>query len=127
MSDVDEVGSTDNASNDNEKDSDEENDDADIDSIDAIQAQDDIGEFDARNQLYVLEMILSFHAWYKCGSPYFLGSEQVNKMIDKGIWCMLSEIKKYIPHNESNGWKLQKFHDMLHILQDMQMFGCPQN
>ncbi len=40
---------------------------------------------------------------------------------------MLSEIKKHIPHTKSNGWKLQKFHDMLHISINMQMFGCPQN
>ena len=42
-----------------------------IDSIDAIEADDDIAELDAQNQLYVLEMILSFHAWYKSVSPYF--------------------------------------------------------
>jgi len=40
---------------------------------------------------------------------------------------MLNEIKKYIPSNESNGQKLQKFHAMLHILREMKMFGCPQN
>jgi len=39
---------------------------------------------------------------------------------------MLDEIKVHTC-NESNGWKLQKFHDMLHISRDMKMFGCPPN
>jgi len=56
-----------------------------------------------------------------------LGTEEGNKTIDEGIHCMLNEIKKYISCNVSNGWKLQKFHDMLHISRDMKMFGCPQN
>ena len=41
--------------------------------------------------------------------------------------CMLASIKRYVPHHARNGWRLQKFHDMLHIPWDMQMFGCPQN
>jgi len=76
MSDVDEVGLTDNINSDNEKDSDEESVDEEIESVDATEAENELIELDAQNQLYVLEMILSFHAWYKCGSPYFLGSEQ---------------------------------------------------
>jgi len=111
---------------DNEEDSDEDDDNGENESIAEIDDDND-AEIDAQNQLYVLEMILGFHAWYKCRSPYLLGTEEGNNRIDEGICCMLSEIKKYIPHTESNGWKLQKFHDMLHISRDMQMFGCPQN
>jgi len=125
--DVDETGLRGSSSIDNEIDSNDKNHNNEIESVDEINAEDDFGEFDAQNQLYLLEMILSFHAWYKCRSPYLLGTEQVNKMIDEGIQSMLSEIKKYIPNNESNRWKLQKFHDMLHILRDMKMFGCPQS
>ena len=32
-----------------------------------------LGECDPQHLLYILEMILSFHAWYKCGAPYSIG------------------------------------------------------
>jgi len=79
------------------------------------------------NQLYILEMILSFHAWYKCGSPYSVGGEGDVLVVVHAICSMLASIKKYIPQNQNNKWKLQKFHDILHISWDMHMFGCPQN
>ncbi len=72
--------------------------------------QDEFSQFDVNNQLYILEMILSFHAWYKCGSPYLVGGEEGVLVVD-----------------HANKWKLQKFHDILHISRDMHMFGCPQN
>jgi len=36
-------------------------------------------------------------------------------------------VKTQIPHSVRNGWKLQKFHDMLHVSRDMHLFGNPQN
>jgi len=89
--------------------------------------QDEFAQFDVNNQLYILEMILSFHAWYKCGSPYLVGEKEDVLVVDHAIRSMLASIKKYIPRNEKNKWKLQKFHDILHVLRDMHMFGCPQN
>jgi len=77
--------------------------------------------------LHILEMILSFHVWYKCGAPYSIGDEDGYRTVDNAICKMLMAIKTHIPCGVSNGWKLQKFHDMLHISRDMQMLGCPQN
>jgi len=89
--------------------------------------QDEFAQFDVNNQLYILEMILSFHAWYKCGSPYSVGRDEDVLVVDRAIRSMLASIKKYIPRTDSNKWKLQKFHDILHVSRNMQMFGCPQN
>jgi len=36
-------------------------------------------------------------------------------------------IKTYAPCQDKNGWKLQKFHDMLHIVRDIENFGSPNN
>jgi len=85
LSHVDETGLRESSSVDNKIDSDEESQDDENDSVDEIDAEDDFGKFDDQNQLYVLEMILRFHALYKCGSPYVLGTEEGNKMIDEGI------------------------------------------
>jgi len=82
-------------------------------------------EFYDQNQLYVLDIILSFHAWYTCGSPYLLGTEEWNKIIDEGIHCILNEIKSITSRNQVDG-SCKNFM-MLHILRDMKMFGCPQN
>jgi len=89
--------------------------------------QDEFAQFDVNNQLYILEMILSFHAWYKCGSPYLVGKKEDVLVVDHAICSMLASIKKYIPQSEKNKWKLQKFHDILHVPRGMHMFGCPQN
>jgi len=35
--------------------------------------------------------------------------------------------KTYAPHQDKNGWHLQKFHDLLHIVCDMENFGSPNN
>jgi len=41
---------------------------------------DDVNEFfgdsDQHHLLYILEMILSFYAWYKCGAPYSMGTNK---------------------------------------------------
>jgi len=82
---------------------------------------------EANDVLYVLEMILSFHAWYKCGGPFKCGTMLGGKDIHCSIVKLLETVKSEIPHSVCNGWKLQKFHDMLHVSRDMHLFGNPQN
>ncbi len=40
---------------------------------------------------------------------------------------MLCEININAPREDKNGWKLQKFNDMLHIVRDIENFGSPNN
>jgi len=40
---------------------------------------------------------------------------------------LLNSIKTFTPCNHGNGWKLQKFHEILHVPMDIYMFGSPQN
>jgi len=82
---------------------------------------------EANDVLYVLEMILSFHAWYKCGGPFKCGTMLGKKEIHNSIVKLLETVKMEIPRSVQNGWKLQKFHDMLHVSRDMYLFGNPQN
>ena len=39
----------------------------------------------------------------------------------------MTSIKNFAPHQDKNGWKLQKFHDILHIVRDIENFGSPNN
>ncbi len=66
-------------------------------------------------------MILLFHAWNKCGGP--LGKTEIHCSIVK----LLETVKMEISHSVCNSWKLQKFYDSLHVLQDMYRLGNPQN
>jgi len=38
---------------------------------------------------------------------------------------MMTLIKNCAPCQDKNGWKLQKIHDMLHIVRDIEKFGSP--
>jgi len=37
------------------------------------------------------------------------------------------QIKTYAPWQDKNGWRLKKFHDLLHIVYDVELFGSPNN
>jgi len=47
--------------------------------------------------------------------------------VKKSISILLNSIKEFTPRNHGNGWKLQKFHEHLHLPVDIYMFGSPQN
>jgi len=40
---------------------------------------------------------------------------------------LLNSIKEFTPCNHGNGWKLQKFHKIMHLPMDIYMYGSPQN
>jgi len=49
------------------------------------------------------------------------------EQIQNAIKEMLEEVKTKAPHHEKSGWKLQKFHDHLHVVDDMEKYGSPMN
>ena len=77
--------------------------------------------------LYMLELLLAFHAWDKRGHPFSLKTKKEKEEVMGAIRIMMDSIKKFAPRQDKNGWKLQKFHDMLHIVRDIENFGSPNN
>ena len=78
--------------------------------------------------LELAESLLCFHAWYKGGHPFdFSNPEKTQKDITDSIRKMMVLIKEFIPREEGTHWKLQKFHDLLHVATDMVKYGSPQN
>jgi hypothetical protein len=62
--------------------------------------------------------LLSFHAWYKYGNAPF-GLEYQDGDADSlltSICQMINRIILFCPRNEGNSWKLQKLHNILHLL-----------
>jgi len=82
---------------------------------------------DAMDILYVLEMNLAFFAWYKRGEPFPVKDETSISAVKRSIAILLNSIKEFTPRNQGNGWKLQKFHEHLHLPIDIYMFGSPHN
>ena len=79
------------------------------------------------DMLDILESILSFHAWYKCGHPFPVRTNAEKEAILKAVREMLYDITTTLPRHAGNGWKLQKLHDLLHLALDMLLFGSPLN
>jgi len=79
------------------------------------------------NMLQMMEMLLAFHAWYKRGYPFSLKTNKEKEEVMNAICIMMWQIKRYAPHQDRNGWHLHKFHDLLHIVCDIENFGSPNN
>ena len=74
------------------------------------------------------EALLCFHAWYKLGIPCLDSNGRLDTAtIHSSIGKMLAMVRWYTPRKKGNGWKLQKFHDILHLALDMERFSPPCN
>ncbi len=73
-----------------------------------------------KNMLEMLELLLAFHAWYQRGHPFSLQDDKEKFEMQQAIRIMMEQIKKFAPRKDKNGWHLQKFHDLLHIVRDIE-------
>jgi len=80
-----------------------------------------------KNMLEMLELLLAFHAWYKRGHPFSLRNDTEKFEMQEAIRIMMGQIKKFAPRKDKNGWCLQKLHDLLHIVRDIENYGSPNN
>lgn len=74
------------------------------------------------------EALLCFHAWYKRAELRLNEGGKVNtEAIQASVQKLLAMVRWYTPRKKGNGWKLQKFHDLLHLAKDIERFGPPAN
>ena len=75
----------------------------------------------------LLEMMLSFHAWYKQENFWPTDDEDVAnehaQIAQDSIRKMLRTIKRRVPRMSGNKYKLQKFHEILHLVEDIKNLG----
>ena len=77
---------------------------------------------------YIVEMMLCFHAFYKQKDIILEWDEQdMEGKLDRAIRHMLYEVTVHLPRIAGNGWKVQKFHDILHLALYMSEFGSAMN
>ena len=74
------------------------------------------------------EALLTFHAWSRLD---MYPVDPVTKKIPtetyrRSIQKMLAMVRFYMPRENGRGWGIQKFHDLLHLVDDMERFGPSQ-
>ena len=76
----------------------------------------------------LLLTLLSFHAWYKSDFPTsMMETEEEMTEVLKKIRMMMLKITTYCPREEGNGWNLQKFHELTHVVIFIYYFGSCKN
>jgi hypothetical protein len=74
----------------------------------------------------LIQLLLSFHAFYKYGAALF-GKTGI-KDVDARIREMLAKLQSQVNRGEGTlGWCISKFHDILHMALDMLLFGASEN
>ena len=73
------------------------------------------------------EALLSFHAWYKLGVCRLEDGRLNTRIISNSVSRLLGMVRWFTPRQKGNGWRIQKFHDLLHLAVDMERFGPARN
>lgn len=76
---------------------------------------------------HLAEALLCFHAWYKMGVPKVKDGKIDTGIIKASVARLLAMVRWYTPRKSGRGWKIQKFHDLLHLAVDIERFGPPSN
>ena len=74
----------------------------------------------------ILEALLAFHAWVKRGHPYEW-SDALKEEYGLRVRNLMRMLKAITPRENGNGWQLQKFHSLLHFVDDIDRFGACAN
>lgn len=78
--------------------------------------------------LELLEALLCFDAWLKKTTQWHLSREaEAMDAAKASIRVLMSMCIERLPRNKGNGWRIPKFHELLHIVDDMSRFGAAPN
>lgn len=84
-----------------------------------------------QNACFVLQGLLCFEAWIKREAYWRVNKYGRNPYEEeearKSIREFLDLVLKYCPRDKGMGWRITKFHECLHIVDYMVLFGSPQN
>jgi hypothetical protein len=81
-----------------------------------------------KNIVEVFEALLCFDAWLMQDTFWDMpNSTNAIQSARSSIEALLKLCKNNIPAMKANCWKFPKFHELLHIVDDIEQFGSPQN
>ena len=82
----------------------------------------------ASGVLEVLECLLCFWAWTRQHQFWLLKDDKTaSTTVQHAMRVMLLKIKTQLPRLDGMGWKISKFHELLHLVEDMHRYGSPVN
>ena len=73
----------------------------------------------------IMEMVLCYWKWLKKDSYWKAGDHVAKNQAKDAIRRMLKKIKKLLNRKKGNGWNLPKFHEQLHVPDDIHRNGPP--
>jgi hypothetical protein len=74
-----------------------------------------------------MECLLCFEAWLDKESYWHIEEDTDNEKSEEAenaIVQLMAMITTYLPREQGHGWKVSKFHEMLHVVRLMQEFGA---
>lgn len=77
--------------------------------------------------VYVFQMLLSYWSWLRQASFWSRGDVRSKQEAKDAIRRMLWELKLLWPRHTGNEWIKAKFHEMLHVPDDIERHGAPMN
>jgi hypothetical protein len=70
------------------------------------------------------EMMMCFHAYYKKGEYWACGDELSAGVFDKAIRGMMRQLLSTLERGEGTyNWNIQKFHEILHLVKQVEEYG----
>ena len=76
--------------------------------------------------LDTLESLSCFHAWTRMDEFWKISQQdRFANEAKKDLAEMLTKLRRRLPRNEGNGWKLPTFHNIMHMVSDMCKYGKP--
>ena len=75
----------------------------------------------------LLEDLLGFYAYYQVGDMWKVGDTATPARLKERIKETMERILNTVPRTEGHGWKISKFHGLLHIPETMIKYGRPGN
>jgi hypothetical protein len=73
------------------------------------------------------QMLLSYWMWLKKDSYWTKGDEHTKNEYLESIRTLLKDLKELWPRKIKNGWDTAKFHEQLHVPDDIERNGAPSN
>ena len=81
-----------------------------------------------RDVIAVFEALLCFDQWLNMATYWRIeNSVEAKLQVQTSIRTLLSMCKQHIPLAKNKTWKYPKFHELLHIVEDIERFGAPIN
>jgi hypothetical protein len=76
---------------------------------------------------YVFQLVLCYWQWLKQERFWARGDTVARYNARKAIQTMLAKLKRLWPRGQGQGWDLAKFHEQLHVPDDIERNGAPRN